>query len=196
MATVIADMSVSLDGFIADPSDRLGPLFDWFGNGSVEFTFPGDGRTAQVSDTNASHLNEFVGRAGALVCGRRLFDHTSGWNGSHPVGVPVFVVSHSVPNSVPEGSTPFTFVTSGVADAVAQASAVAGDNVVAIASASIAQQCLAAGLLDAVSVNLVPVMLGQGIRWFTEFSGDPVMFENPSVVEGDAVTHLLYRVRK
>jgi hypothetical protein len=110
-------MSMSLDGFVADPSDQVGPLFDWYENGPVDFSFPGDGRPAHVSEASARHLQRILADLGALVCGRRLFDFTKGWGGSHPAGVPVFVVSHRVPERAPQGSTPFTFVTSGVPSA-------------------------------------------------------------------------------
>jgi dihydrofolate reductase len=107
----------------------------------------------------------------------------------------VFVVTHQVPAGWPRDDAPFTFVTEGVASAVAQASAVAGDKVVAVASANIAQQCLNAGLLDAVSVNLVPVLLGAGIRFFDHLGGTPIQLEDPQVIEGTGVTHLYYRVK-
>jgi hypothetical protein len=87
MSTVVADMSMSLDGFIAGPDDGVGPLFDWYGHGQVEFTFPGDGRTMRVSEASAGYMRGVL-NVGALICGRRLFDITGGWRGSHPVGVP------------------------------------------------------------------------------------------------------------
>jgi dihydrofolate reductase len=196
MPTVIADMSMSLDGFIADPRDAVGPLFDWFDNGPVAFEWPGVDRAAHVTEASAGHLRHILTDAGALVCGRRLFDHTHGWNGSHPAGVPVFVVSHTAPDDVPKGTTPLTFVTDGVESAIAQAGAVAGDKAVAIASASIARQCLDLGLLDVIQVSLVPVLLGEGIPWFANLRRHPVMLENPEVIQGDRVTHLYYRVIK
>jgi dihydrofolate reductase len=196
MATVVADMSMSIDGFIADPADRVGPLFDWYDNGPVEFTFPGDGRRAHVSEASAGHLHRILTDLGALVCGRRLFDHTAGWGGSHPSGVPVFVVSHTIPGNCPDGTTPLTFVTDGVESAVEQATAVAGEKTVSIASASIVQQCLDAGLLDVIQVSLVPVLLGEGIPFFAHLRRAPVELDDPQVIEGTRVTHMYHRVRK
>ena len=94
------------------------------------------------------------------MTGRRTFDITNGWGGSPPLGVPTFGATHTVPQEwVYEGS-PFTFVTDGVESAVDQAKAVADDKDVAVGAASIAQQCIGAGLLDEIHVDLVPVLLG------------------------------------
>ena len=112
------------------------------------------------------------------------------------MGVPAFVVTHTVPQDwVYEGS-PFTFVTDGVESAVEQARAVAGDKDVAVGSASIAQQCIRAGLLDEIHVDLVPVLLGDGVRLFDHLGPGPIELENPSVVEAPGVTHLTFRVVK
>jgi dihydrofolate reductase len=196
MGTVVADMSVSLDGFIADPEDGVGPLFDWYDNGPVPFTFPGDGRAAHVTEASAGHLRRILTELGALVVGRRLFDVAHGWGGSHPAGVPVFVVTHAAPATWSEGATPFEFITAGVADAIAAAQEVAGERSVGIASAHVAQQALDAGLLDVIQANLVPVLLGRGIPFFAGLERYPVMLENPTVVAGDRVTHLYFRVRR
>ncbi len=109
---------------------------------------------------------------GALISGRRLFDITGGWNGNHPMGVPVFVVSHAVPDGWPRRDARFTFVTDGVESAVARAKATAGARAVAVASANVAQQCLKAGLIDEIRVDLVPVLLGEGIRFFDSLGGN------------------------
>jgi len=133
---------------------------------------------------------------GAFVTGRRTFDITNGWGGQPPLGVPAFVVTHqAVPEEwVYEGS-PFTFVTDGVESAVGQARKVAGDGMVAVGAASLAQQCIRAGLLDEIHVDLVPFLLGDGVRLFDRLGG-PVELEQIEVVEGTGVTHLTYRVVK
>jgi dihydrofolate reductase len=195
MATVVAQMSMSLDGFVADPSDEVGPLFDWYGSGPVELRWPGSPMISHVSEASAAYLREALAGIGALIAGRRLFDHTGGWGGSHPLGVPVFVVTHTVPEGWPRDDAPFTFVTGGVESAVAQAKAVADDRIVAVASPNIAQQCLDAGLLDGIGVDLVPVLLGAGIRFFDNLGRPPMALEGPRVVEGTGVTHLHYRVK-
>jgi len=196
MSLIVADMSMSVDGFIAGLDDAVGPLFEWYANGEVGFRFPGDGRQALVTEASAGHLAEMVARLGALICGRRLYDRTGGWGGSHPAGVPVFVVTHEAPETAPQGATPLHFVTDGVPSAVAQATTVAGERMVVVASPTIAQQCLDAGLLDAIQVSLVPVLLGAGIPFFQNLQRSPVMLEDPEVIEGRRVTHLRYRVRR
>ena len=112
------------------------------------------------------------------------------------MGVSTFVVTHRVPQGwVCEGS-PFTFVTDGVESAVEQAKAAAGDKDVAVGAASIAQQCIGAGLLDEIHVDLVPVLLGDGVRLFDHLSNAPIELESTRVMEGAGVTHLTFRVVK
>jgi dihydrofolate reductase len=195
MATVVADMSMSLDGFIADPSDGVEQLFGWYNNGDITVPTADSRWTFHTSEASAGHLRENLARTGALICGRRLFDHTNGWGGKHPIGVPVFVVTHSVPDGRSRLDPPFTFVTDGIASAVAQAKAVAGERVVAVASADIAQQCLNVGLLDGIQVSLVPVLLCAGIRFFDHLTVTPIRLEGPRVIEGTGVTHLYYQVK-
>lgn len=190
MATVVAALSMSLDGFIASPTGDVGPLFDWYNNGDVETRWPGMSMVSRTTPVSAAYLKEIIASAGALVVGRRVFDYTDGWGGSHPLGVPVFVVTHSIPKGWPRNDAPFTFVTEGVESAVAQAKAVAGERVVGVNGPNIAQQCLNAGLLDEVHVDLVPVLLGDGIRFFENLRNTPVMLEDPIIVSGARVTHL------
>lgn len=195
MATVVANMSMSLDGFIADPHDEVGPLFDWYEAGPVTVPTADSGLTFHTSAASAAYLRETLTNLGALICGRRLFDITGGWNGNHPAGRPVFVVTHAVPEGWPRPDAPFTFVTDGVESAVTQAKAVAGDKIVAVATPTITQQCLNGGLLDAIAVDLVPVLLGGGIRFLDNLRGRPVLLEDPVIIEGTRVTHLYYRVK-
>jgi dihydrofolate reductase len=107
----------------------------------------------------------------------------------------VFVVTHNVPPGWPRDDAPFTFVTDGIESAVAQAKTTAGDGLLGVGGADVAQQCLNAGLLDEVRVNLVPVLLGEGIRFFDNLAGAPIEPEGPKVIEGTGVTHLYFRVR-
>jgi dihydrofolate reductase len=196
MATLIADMSMSLDGFIADANDDVGPLFDWYNNGPVTTPSADERWTFHTSEASARQLRVYMGQIGALLCGRRVFDLTGGWGGNHPAGCPVVVVTHSVPTDWPHPEAPFTFVTDGLESAVAKARSIAGDRIVAVATPSITQQCLNLGLVDAIRVNLVPVLLGEGIRFFDNLRNTPLMLEDPEVVEGTRVTHLQFRVRK
>lgn len=195
MADVIANMSMSLDGFVADPADGVEHVFRWFGNGEVATPTAVEWATFMTSEASAKVLRDALAGVGALIAGRRLFDLTKGWGGTHPMGVPVFVVTHEEPADWPHPDAPFTFVTDGIESAVAQAKAAAGDKIVAVASPTIAQQCLNAGLLDGIQVDLVPVLLGSGIRFFDNLDAT-VELTGPGVVEGSGVTHLSYRVQR
>lgn len=194
MGDVVANMSMSLDGFIEAADGDVAEVFGWlYGSGDEVVEVPGDDRAFRTSAASAEHLRKAFAGTGALVTGRRLFDLTHGWSGRHPVGAPVFVVTHTAPTDWAYPDAPFTFVTDGVANAVARAQVAAGDRTVAIASADVARQCLDLGLLDAIDVDLVPVLLGAGTPWFAGARG-PVRLATPTVVEGHGVTHLRFRV--
>jgi dihydrofolate reductase len=204
MGKVATGLSMSLDGFIAGPNDGPGQplgeggerLFEWFSGGDTEYGLPGTEMVFTVSPQSAEMLREAHAGMGAFVTGRRTFDITGGWGGSPPLGVPTFVVTHTVPDEwVYEGS-PFEFVTAGVEGAVERAKAVAGDKDVAVGAASIAQQCIRAGLLDEIHVDLVPVLLGDGVRLFEHIGAGPIELESTRVIEGAGVTHLTFRVVK
>jgi dihydrofolate reductase len=204
MGKVSMGLTMSLDGFIAGPNDGpehpLGEggmrLFDWFSAGDTEYELPGTEMVFTVSSQSAEVLREAHGEMGAIVTGRRTFDITNGWGGQPPLGVPTFVVTHeAVPREwVYEGS-PFTFVTDGIESAVERAREVAGDRTVAVGAASVTQQCIRAGLLDEIHVDLVPFLLGDGVRLFDHLGG-PIELEQTQVVEGTGVTHLTFRVVK
>jgi dihydrofolate reductase len=152
MAVVISEMSMSLDGFVADPADQVGPLFDWYANGEVEVpTAVPERWTFRTSEASAGYLRETMGRIGALVAGRRLFDIGRWGEHGHPYGVPVFVVTHDVPQGWPreDAPLPITFVTDGVEHVVAQAKTTAGEGWVGVAGPNIAQQCRSAQALRA-----------------------------------------------
>ena len=202
MGKVSTGLSMSLDGFIAGPNDGgerpLGDggerLFAWYSGGDTEYVLPGTEMVFEVSPQSAELLREAHGKMGAFVTGRRTFDIANGWGGSPPLGVPTFVVTHTVPQGwVYEGS-PFTFVMDSVQSAVEQAKAVAGDKDVAVGAASIVQQCIRAGLLDEIHVDLAPVLLGDGVRLFDRLGTGPIELERTEVVEGAGVTHLTFRV--
>src|SRR5919107_2942964 len=198
MGKVRTGLAVSLDGFISGPND--GPdapmgvggerLVAWYGAGDTEYRLPGTDMVFRVSPQTAEFLRETRETTGALVFGRRTFDLTHGWGGKHPLDVPVFVVSSSVPPEwVYEGS-PFTFVTDGLESALEQAQAVAGDKDVGVGAASIVQQCIRAGLLDEIHIDLVPVLLGGGVSLFDHLGTGPIALERTRVIEGAGVTHL------
>jgi dihydrofolate reductase len=132
---------------------------------------------------------------GADVIGRCLFDLTNGWNGRPAVGEAVFVVTHQPPNDWPYPDASFTFVTDGLPSALAQAQAVVGDRDVSITPGNIAAEACAAGLIDGVRIDLVPVVFGAGIRFFGDYAGSLFLLDGPQIVQGDGVTHLHFRVR-
>ena len=196
MGKVIAGAAMSLDGFIADTSDAVGPLFDFYGNGDVELTGADPDRVFRTTAATAGYLRTEWGNIGATVIGRRLFDLTNGWGGRPAVGDAVFVVTHRAPADWPHPDAPFTFVTDGLPSAIAQAQAFAHDRNVAITAGDLTGQAIAAGLVDEVSISLVPVVFGAGVRFFGDYAASPVLLGNPQVVEGDRVTHLHYHVHK
>ena len=196
MGQVISNLSMSLDGFIEDANGSVESVFEWYGAGPVEMTSANPDVSFRLSAEDAAFLRETMASIGALVAGRRLFDVAGGWKGAHPAGVPVFVVTHRVPTreEFPYPDAPFTFVTDGVESAIAQAKVVAGEKDVSIASPSIAQQALNAGLLDVITVDLAPFLLGAGTPYFAKLASTPVRLDNPTIRAGSRVTHLRYRV--
>src|SRR3954470_3213621 len=168
MGKVVSSASMSLDGFVAGPGDEVSPLFDWYEAGDVPWESAGGDMTFHLTQTDADYWREWVGRLGALVVGRHLFDVTDGWKGTHPLGVPVVVLTHEPPVGWGYPGGTVEFVTGGVHEAVARAREIAGDADVGVAAGEIASQCLAEGLLDEVAVDLVPCFLGVGRPYFTE----------------------------
>jgi len=195
MGHVIADMSMSLDGYVADAQDATEQVFGWFFGGDVALPSRNPHITFQVSEGSAKVLGGALESVGALICGRRTFDLAGGWGGTHPMGVPVVVMTHDPPEGY-EGA-PFHFVSDGIQSAVAKAQELAGDKLVGVASPDVTRQCLDAGLLDGIHVNLIPVLLGGGVPWFANVADAPIQLEGPTAVtEGAGVTHLSYRVKR
>jgi dihydrofolate reductase len=197
MGQVIANASMSLDGYIAKEDNSIGRLFDWLQNGSEEVPTVDDRITLHLSTTSAAYWREWVEQLGVLVCGRTLFDFTDGWGGLHTIGVPVVVVTHEVPTDWVDAhpDAPFHFVTDGVAAAVEQAQAVAGERTVGVTAGTITGQCLQLGLLDAVAIDLVPVVMGGGRPYFGTVAAEDVPLGDPTVcIQGDRVTHLQFPV--
>lgn len=196
--TIMGVASVSLDGYIAHDDDTVDPLFDWLGNGDVEWSFSGgDEYPLRTTRASMDFMKSMYSRIGAMVIGRRLFDHTDGWGGVPPEGEHVFVVTHEAPTDWEhEATAPFTFVTDGVEAAIARAGEFAGDRDIDVAAGQIGGQALRLGLIDQVVMNVVPVVFGGGRPFFgPPAPGDPISLGDPSqVVQGDQVTHMLYDV--
>jgi dihydrofolate reductase len=197
MGSTIMGAVVSLDGYLARTDGEVGPLFDWFSNGEVEWKFT-EKEEHSFLTTKASRdfMQAVYPRIGTVVIGRRTFDQTNGWGGVPAAGDHVFVVTHTPPTGWEFADTaPFTFVTGGVAAAIAQAREFAGDRDVDVAAGEIGGQALRLGLIDQVVMNVVPVVFGAGRPFFGAMGPGDVMLANPSrVVQGDRVTHLLYDV--
>lgn len=190
MSKVILDISMSLDGLIAQHDDDPGPIHEFFFSGETEHdgVFRTSGATTEV-------VRESIDSAGAVITGRRTYDLTNGWEGNHPIRVPCFVVTHDVPTDVPDGPTQFTFVTDGIDSAVRQARAVAGEkNVSIIGGASIARQALDAKLLNEIQIHVSAVILGTGIRLFDGLDTGQIRLEQLHVIEAPGVTHIKYAV--
>ncbi len=196
MGKVITGAAVSVDGFIADDQGGVGALFDWYNNGDVAITLGDPDRVFHVSAASAEFMHREMDNTGAVVIGRRLFDLTNGWGGVPAAGDHVFVVTHEAPTDWPFPDAPFTFVTDGVESAVERARALAGDRDVSVTAGEIGGQALAAGLVDEVHMSVVPVVFGSGRRFFGSYEGGQLMLEDPRIVQGDRVSHVVYAVRR
>jgi dihydrofolate reductase len=193
MGIVVAQASMSLDGYIAKADNSIGRLFDWYEAGDVELPTATPDLTFHLTPASAGYWREWTAGLGAIVCGRTLFDITDGWGGRHTMGAPVVVVTHEVPTAWVRAhpEAPFTFVTDGVAAALARAQEIAGDRTVAVAGGTIAAQCLQLGLLDVVAVDLVPVVMGGGRPFFPGLAAEDLPLGDPEVcVASTRVTHL------
>ena len=195
MPKLIAIMSMSLDGFVADRNDGVNEVFDWYMSGDVPFhTGGGDPMTFKVSEASAGYLRSVWAEMGAVLTGRRTFDKAQGWGGHHAWG-PAFVLTHHVPDGWPRPGSTVHFVTDGLESAVKQARAAAAGKDVAVHGADTIQQLLNAGLLDEISVDIAALLLGSGVRFFEHLEGTPSKLGNPRVIQGVGVTHLRYPVR-
>jgi dihydrofolate reductase len=192
MSTVIMHNVVSVDGFIADAEDQVGPLFDWYGNGDVPIVENGPFR---VSRASAEYVQAMWAGIGSMVIGRHLFDTTNGWEGSPPAGEHVVVVSH---RPRPDGWHPEAsyYFAGDVTEAITKARELAGPRTVAVAAGDVGGQALALGLIDEVAMDVVPVVFGSGKRYFGSVSAQHLLEDPHTVIPGDRVLHLRYRVRR
>ena len=186
MGVSVLDMSVSLDGYIADPDDFLGGvdgerLHQWFGQGAES----GPSRAFEQEWT----------AAGAVLAGRRTAELMDHWGGDHN-GLPIFVPSHRPPGPAARWGYPLvTYVTDGIASAMEQAKAAAGDRDVQVRGAYTGQKALEAGVLDEVQIHLVPVLLGRGRRLFDLLPAE-IELDVVRVIDTPEATHIRYRVRR
>ena len=194
---------VSVDGFIADANDQVGPLFDWYGNGDVAIF---DGGQIKVSQASADYVKTTWADIGAMVIGRHLFDITNGWEGVPPAGDHVVVVSHRPrpgdwhPEGVHhihprERQASYHFI-SDVDQAIAKARELAGKRAVAVAAGDVGGQAFALGLVDEVAMDVAPVVFGSGKRYFGPVGAQHLLEDPHTVIQGNRVLHLRYRVRR
>ena len=197
MSKVIAVMSMSLDGFVADPDGGVAEVFDWyFASEGVEIGTGGsDPMTFRMSERSAEHFRNLTAGLGAVLTGRRTFETAQGWGGNHAWG-PAFVLTHATPDGWPKPDSSVHFVADGIEGAVQQAKAAAAGKDVAVHGADTIQQCLNAGLLDELAIDVAAVLLGSGVRLFDQLADTPAVLGDPTVVAGVGVTHLRYPVRR
>ncbi|HYB18553.1 MAG TPA: dihydrofolate reductase family protein [Streptosporangiaceae bacterium] len=205
MGKVVADITMSLDGFITGPDDRPGRglgergecLHNWVMGGP--WRYDDEGRRFAPVDVDRRVLERAMGSIGAGIIGRRMFDVTGGWGGNPPGGPDAryFVLTHSVPPEWEGHASPFTFVTDGIDSALAQARAVAGDKDVGIGGgANVIQQYLAARLVDELRLHVAPVLLGAGKRLFGNLANQTTELDRTGVIESPYATHLFFTVRR
>jgi dihydrofolate reductase len=204
------DLSVSLDGFIAGPNPSEEHPLGEGGMALHEWAFAlaawrePHGREGGEVNASTPIVQGTLSRIGAVVMGRKMFGGEPGpwgeqpwdgwWGDDPPFHTPVFVLTHHAREPLQkDGGTTFHFVTDGIESALAQAKRAAGERDVSIAGgAEVAQQFLAAALVDEFCLNVVPVLLGSGTR-LLENLGEDVKFEQTAAVEAPGVTHLKYR---
>ena len=193
MSVSVLYMSMSVDGYIAAPNDEPGNpggdgfmrLHEWFVTGDGEFGRPA-GPAGQLID-------EFEA-TGAVLAGRRTVEQVDHWGGDHH-GVPIFVPSHRPPDPSVADYPLVTYVTDGIAAAMAQAKAAAGDRNVMVHGAYTAQRALEAGVLDELQIHQIPVLFGAGRRLF-DVLPSRVELEIVRVIDTPDATHIRYRVRR
>ena len=209
--TVLADISISLDGFVAGPNQSEENPLGEGGEGLHEWAFPlrtfeeMHGRSGGETGPDDDVMAEVYKSLGAVVMGRKMFgpsgdwdpDWKGWWGEEPPFSVPVFVLTHHTREPLEmKGGTSFQFVTEGPDEALDQALAAAGEKSVLVAGGAEAiQGCLATGRVEEIQIHVVPILLGGGTRLF-EGLGDEISLEPARAIESPAVTHLRYRVVK
>jgi dihydrofolate reductase len=188
-------MAMSLDGYIAGPNDEPGnPGGDGFARLHEWFVTP-DGEFFRPSGP-AGELNDELNAAGAVLVGRRTAEQVDHWGGDHHGwGVPIFVPSHRPPGPTVANYPLVTYVSDGIASAMAQAKAAAGNRNVHVLGAYTAQRAIETGVLDEVQTSLIPVLFGGGRRLF-EVLPSRVELEIVRVIDTPEATHIRYRVRR
>lgn len=201
MSSTVLYMSMSLDGFVTGPNESPDNALGDGGDRLHEWVFPGaeggdfDAAVARLRGVNRQVYDEFMS-TGAVLAGRGTFEPAGGWGGDHHDGVPIYVLSRH-PAPAWAAGWPGVHYVDDLAVAVREAKEAAGEKNVLVHGAGIAQRAIPAGLLDELSIHLVPVLLGEGRRLFEHLGVAPRELERTRVLEGEGgVTHLHYRVRR
>jgi dihydrofolate reductase len=190
MSSSVLYMSMSLDGYIAGPNDEPGnPGGDGFMR--LHEWYVADGESGRPSGP-AGELVDQMYATGAVLVGRRTAEQAGHYKGDHH-GVPIFVLSHQPPPPSAANYPSVTYVTGGIASAMAQAKAAAGDRDVMVHGAYTAQRALKAGVLDEIQVHQMPVLLGTGRRLFDTLPSR-MELEIVQVIDTPQATHIRYRV--
>jgi dihydrofolate reductase len=192
MAATILYMSMSLDGFIAGPNERVDNGLGDGGERLHEWGFPEGGR---LGDVNARVVNEFMS-TGAVVAGRGTVEPAGYWGGDHHDGVPIFILTrHGTETEIEQW--PLVNYVDDVTTAMTAAKEAAGNRDVLVHGAGTAQVALAAGVLDELELHVIPVLFGQGRRLFEGLDPEQIELERTRILEGeDGVTHMRYRVQR
>jgi dihydrofolate reductase len=194
-ATVLY-MSMSLDGFIAGPNESLENGLGDGGHRLHEWALTGGDfdREALAGTVNGQIVDESVA-TGAVVAGRGTFEPAGGWGGDHHDGVPIFILSRRGPDS--DTHWPLVTYVDDVRTAMSEAKRAAGDKNVLVHGAGVAQLALAAGVLDELELQVIPVLFGQGRRLFDNLAPEQIELERTRILAGEGgVTHMHYRVRR
>ena len=195
MSASVLYMSMSVDGYIAGPNDEPGNpggdgfmrLHEWYG-------YTPDGELVAKSGPATDFPNE-TRATGAVVAGRRTVEQVDHWGGDSHGGVPIFVPSHRPPGPSVANYPLVTYVSDGIASAMAQAKAAAGDRNVVVLGGYTAQRALEAGVLDELQIHQIPVLFGAGRRLF-DVLPSRVELEVVRVIDTPEATHIRYRVRR
>jgi dihydrofolate reductase len=193
VARIVLYMWMSLDGFIAGQEDGPDQGLGVGGERLHEFLTitGGDPASARADDDVGARVMAEAMRTGAVLTGRKTFEYAGQWNGDHHDGVPIVVLTRSVPPEPPLGHARYV---TDVVEAAAQARAAAGDRDVLLHGASAAQAFLRAGQIDEIALQIVPVLLGRGRRLFDDLPSEIVELELLDAVDGPGMVHLRYRV--
>jgi dihydrofolate reductase len=188
MSSTVLYMSMSLDGFVAGPNERVDNGLGDGGERLHEWALSDE----QPGGGDREVLDDFLS-TGAVLAGRGTFEPAGGWGGDHHDGVPIFILSRHQPT--PEYARwPAVTYLSDLQDAVRRAKEAAGEKNVLVHGVGTAQRCLQAGLLDEIQIHLVPVLLGEGRRLFEHLGAEHIELDTVQVVRGRDATHLRYRV--